>query len=257
MKRAMRWMGTLLGAVLLTQFAVDFGWTAGSPAKTGAVKVRVAEAAAIGNASVSGKVSFEGAAPSREKIKMAADPVCLQQHKEPVLAEDVAVANGGLANVVVYVKEGAAGPFTAPTIPVVLDQQGCVYHPHVFAIQVGQPLEIRNSDSTLHNINAQPKTNKKFNIAQPVKGMKTTKTFDKPEVVPFKCNVHPWMNAYGVVVENPFFTVSDSSGSFTISGLPAGTYTVEAWHEKLGTQTQSVTVADGETKQLSFAFKAK
>ena len=219
----------------------------------------VVDLAFADGATVSGKVSFEGAAPSREKIKMAADPVCLAQHKEPVLSEEVVVNNGGLQNVVVYVKDGVTGKsFPAPTTPVVIDQVGCQYHPRVFGIQVGQPLEIRNSDSTLHNINAQPKLNKRFNIAQPTKGMKTTKSFDKVEApVPFKCNVHPWMNAYAVVLNHPFFCVTGENGSFMLKGLPAGTYTLEAWHEKLGTQAVTVTVVDGETKSVSFSFKGK
>ena len=210
-------------------------------------------------ATVTGKVSFEGAAPAREKIKMAADPVCLTQHKDPVLSEDLVVNNGALQNVVVYVKDGLSGKtFPAPTTPVVIDQAGCQYHPHVFGIQVGQPLEIRNSDATLHNVNAQPKLNKRFNIAQPTKGMKSIKTFDKVEApVPFKCNVHPWMSAYAIVLDHPCFKVTGEDGSFTLRGLPAGTYTLEAWHEKLGTQTAQVTVADGETKSVTFTFKAK
>ncbi len=220
---------------------------------------RLATALAAGAATVTGKVSLEGTAPARQKLKMAADPVCLQQHAEPVLSEEVVANNGALQNVFVYVKEGlGAGSYPASISPVVLNQEGCTYHPHVFGIQVGQPFEIRNSDPTLHNVNAQPKSNKRFNIAQPAKGMKSTKTFDKVEIgIPFKCNVHPWMTAYGHVVDHPFFGVTDANGSFNLSGLPAGTYTLEAWHEKCGTQTQSVTIADGETKSLSFTFKAK
>ncbi len=237
-------------AVSLLVLALATGWALAAGTATEAK-------AATGTATVSGTVTLGGPAPAAEKIKMAADPVCLQQHKEPVMNEMV-VANGGkLQNVIVYVKDGVKGAYPTPTTPVVINQEGCTYHPHVFAIQVGQPLEILNSDSTLHNINAQPKLNKRFNIAQPMKGMKTVKTFDQVEVgVPFKCNVHPWMNAYAAVLNHPFFGVTDSSGSFSVSGLPAGTYTIEAWHEKYGTQTQSVTVADGETKQVSFTFKA-
>lgn len=210
-------------------------------------------------ATVTGKVSFEGTAPAREKIKMAADPVCQQQHADAAYKEDLVINNGTLQNVVVYIKEGLKpGSVPAPKDPVVLTQEGCTYHPHVFAIQVGQPLEIVNSDSTLHNINAQPKMNKRFNVAQPTKGMKTVKTFDKAEVpVPLKCNVHPWMGAYAVVLDHPFFGISDANGNFILNNLPAGTYTLEAWHETLGTQTQSITVADGETKSVSFTFKGK
>lgn len=211
-----------------------------------------------GGASVVGTVRFTGTPPQPKAVQMDADPTCKQQHATPVTSEVVAVdANGMLKNVFVYVKDGLQGSFPAPSTPVVLDQAGCWYQPHVFGIQVGQPLEIVNSDATLHNVNAKPTANPPFNLAQPVKGMKTTKTFSKPEVaVPFKCNVHPWMQAYAGVVAHPFFGVSREDGSFAITGLPAGTYTIEAWHEQLGTQTQSVTVADGDTKTLELSFKA-
>lgn len=218
----------------------------------------VLAAASAGSATLSGKVTLTGSAPAAQKIKMAADPVCLQQHKDPVTSQEVVSSNGNLQYVLVYVKEGAQGSFTTPATAVTLTQEGCIYKPHVFGIQAGQKLEIVNSDPTLHNINCQPKANKKFNIAQPSKGMKSAKSFDKPEVpVSFKCNVHPWMAAYAGVFDHPYFAVSGEDGSFQIQGLPAGSYTVEAWHEKLGTQSQKVTVADGETKELSFNFASK
>jgi hypothetical protein len=220
---------------------------------------QAATGAASGSAQLTGSVKFEGQAPAPEKVKMAADPVCQQQHTEAVTSEAIVVnANGTLKNVFVYVKEGVSGSYPAPSTPVVLDQLGCWYAPHVFGIQVLQPLQITNSDGTLHNVNSKATANKPFNIAQPVKNMKTEKKFTAPEVmVSFKCNVHPWMQAWGGVVSHPFFGVSDENGAFQIAGLPQGTYTIEAWHEKYGTQTQSVTVADGESKALEFAFKAQ
>ena len=209
------------------------------------------------SAGVRGTVRFEGTAPVMEKIKMDADPVCRQQHAAPMVSEEVAVSSdGALKNVLIYVKDGAQGTFPTPAAAVTLDQSGCWYRPHVFGIQVNQPLEIVNSDATLHNINAKPTVNPPFNIAQPVQGMKTTKKFAKPELpVKFKCNVHPWMSAYAGVFEHPFFSVSGADGSFAITGLPAGTYVLEAWHETYGTQTQTVSVADGDTKAVDWTFK--
>jgi plastocyanin len=213
---------------------------------------------ATGGGSVTGSIRFDGTAPAAQKVQMTADPVCAQAHSTPVMTEDVVVnSNGTLKNVVVYVKEGAeARP--APQTPVVLDQQGCWYTPHVFTIQVDQPLQIVNSDATMHNVNAKPSSNQPFNLAQPTKGMKSSKKFTKPEAgVKFKCNVHPWMSAYAVVTPHGFAGVSGDDGAFSIVGLPAGTYTLEAWHEKYGTQTQSVTVSEGGSAAADFVFKAQ
>jgi hypothetical protein len=216
-------------------------------------------AAAAGSASIRGSVKFSGTAPAREKVKMDADPECKKQHPEAVLSEEVVVNdNGTLKNVFVYVKEGLGGSYPAPTTPVTLDQKGCWYQPRVFGIQLNQPLEIVNSDPSMHNVNAKPAVNQPFNIAQPTQGMKTAKKFAKPEAgVKFKCNVHPWMTAYGHVLAHPFFSVSGPDGAFAIAGLPAGSYVLEAWHEKYGTQTQNVTVGDGESKTAEFAFTAQ
>ena len=161
-------------------------------------------------------------------------------------------------NVFVYVKDGLGNyMFDPPTTPATIDQKDCRYHPHVFGMQVGQPLEILNSDPTLHNIHAVAKNNREFNNGQPMQGMKTTHTFTAKEVmVPFKCDVHGWMNAYVGVLDHPFFAVTDASGSFNLKSLPPGTYTIEAWHEKLGTQTQTVTIGAKETKDIAFTFKA-
>lgn len=208
-------------------------------------------------ATVSGQIQFSGTAPEPVKINMDADPTCSAFHSEPVYAEEVVVnSNGTLKNVFVYVKEGLEGQsFSVPTEAVKLDQQGCHYSPHVFGVQVGQPIEIMNSDSTLHNVHALPTQSKEFNLGMPIKGMKLKKKFDQAEVmVKFKCDVHPWMNAYAGVVNHPYYAVSGDEGNFEIKDLPAGTYTIEAWHEKYGTQTQQVTVEEGASPTLSFTF---
>jgi plastocyanin len=207
---------------------------------------------------VSGKAAFTGTAPAASPIDMNADPFCAGAHSEPVMTEEVvANSNGTLKNVFVYVKEGlpAGQTFPAPATPATLDQKGCHYTPHVFGLQVNQPLEIINSDSTLHNVHGMPKETKEFNLGMPIQGMKLKRTFEKPEVmVKFKCDVHPWMSAYAGVLNHPFFAVTGDDGSFKIADLPAGTYTVEAWHEKYGTQTASVTVAEGTPATADFTF---
>ena len=192
-----------------------------------------------------GAVALNGSVPKNEAIKMNADPVCVKEAKGTPTQETYIVSADGksLGNVFVYVKDGLGNYSYDPPTPVSLNQQGCHYMPHVFGIRVGQPLEIINSDPTLHNIHAMPKTNREFNNGQPIQGMKTTHTFTAKEVmVPFKCDVHGWMNAYVGVLDHPFFAVTDAEGKFDIKGLPPGTYTIEAWHEKLGAVTQSVTI---------------
>jgi hypothetical protein len=228
--------------------------TSAAPAATAAP----VDAATAGN--INGKVSLEGTPPAADNIQMAADPNCAKLHSSPVKTEFVVVGDGGtLGNVFVYVKKGLESrTFPTPTEPVVLDQHGCQYVPHVMGIQVGQPLQVLNSDETLHNIHAMPKNNKEFNIGQPVKGLKTDKTFDKVEVmVPFKCDVHKWMNSYAGVLEHPFFAVTAADGAFSLEGLPPGDYVVEAWHERFGTKEMNVTVAEKATAEANFTFTAQ
>ena len=206
---------------------------------------------------VTGKVAFTGTAPAAEKINMNADPTCASLHPEPVFTENVVVnPDQTLRNVFVYVKEGLEEKtFPTPGQAVVMDQKGCHYTPHVFGIQVSQPLDIINSDSTLHNVHGMPTQSKEFNLGMPIQGMKITRKFDKPEVmVKFKCDVHPWMNAYAGVLPHPFFNVTQDTGTYEIKDLPAGTYTIEAWHEKYGTQTQKVTVDESGTATADFTF---
>ena len=203
------------------------------------------------------KAPFEGTAPVAEMIKADADPKCKAQHPNGIDPSQIVVnSNNTLKNVFVYVKEGATGKYEAPKDVVKFDQQGCEYHPKVFGIMVNQPLEILNSDDTLHNVHALPTQSQSFNLGMPIKGMKLKKTFTKPEVmVHIKCEVHPWMSAYAGVMDNPYYAVTGEDGSAVIKDLPAGEYTIEAWHEKYGTQTQKVTVADAD-QEVSFSFKA-
>ena len=206
---------------------------------------------------ISGSVKFAGTKPQAEQIHMDADPVCTSLHPEPFYSEEVVVNdNGTLKNVFVYVKEGLEGKtFPAPTEPVVFDQRGCWYTPHVFGIQVGQPLEIVNSDNTLHNVHSLAAKSKQFNLGMPLQGMKLTKKYENPEIMSkIKCDVHPWMNAYAGVLTHPFFSVTGTDGSFQIKDLPLGSYVLEAWHEKYGTQTQSVTVTDETPVNVEFTF---
>ena len=205
---------------------------------------------------ITGTVKFTGTAPENETLAMNADPTCVAAHSGPIKAETVIVnGNGALKNVFVYVKEGLEGKtFPPPASAMTIDQKGCMYSPHVFGIQVGQTLEIVNSDSTLHNIHSLAEKNKQFNLGMPIQGMKLTKKFEAPEVmVKMKCDVHPWMSAYIGVLPHSFYAVTDDQGNFQIKDLPDGEYTFEAWHEKYGTQTQKITVS-GSDATTSFTF---
>ena len=208
--------------------------------------------------SVTGKVGYEGPAPQNAPVKLDSDPACAREHPNGMPLDTVLVTNGGLENVFVYVKDGLGSYyFDTPTEAVKLDQKGCRYTPHVFGLRTGQPVAIGNSDPTLHTVHAMATSNQEFNLSQPIQGITTTKTFTAPEImVHFKCNVHNWMDAYAGVVSHPYFAVTANGGTFELKNLPAGTYTIEAWHEKLGTQTQSVTIGEKESKTLDFTFKA-
>src|SRR5712691_3556133 len=215
-----------------------------------------AEPAETGTASVSGKVSFEGAAPAPEVLSVTRDAVCQALHPQGIETRAIDVQGGGLARVLVYVKSGLSATLPAPTEPVVLDQVGCAYVPPVVVVQVGQPLRVRNSDNTFHNVHTWSTVNAAFNIAQPRQGMEATRTFEKPEIlVPVRCDIHPWMRAFIAVLPHPFHAVTGPDGTFTIRGLPAGEYEIEAVHEKLKALTGKVTVKDGEAAKLNFSFK--
>jgi plastocyanin len=207
--------------------------------------------------SLAGRVLLDGAAPANPPIKMEADPFCVGQNPKGASFENFVVSDGGLENVFVYVKDGMGNyAFDVPTEPVKLDQQGCRYHPHVLGIRAGQPLEISNSDETMHNVHAMPDANREFNLGQAVQHQVDRRTFTAREVmVPFKCDVHSWMRAFIGVMDHPYFAVTHEGGKFELKDLPAGTYTVEAWHEKLGTQTQKVTLGEKQAAEITFTFK--
>ena len=213
-------------------------------------------AAPIGSAVISGTISFDGEVPAARRVRLDSD--CSALHEGNVMADNIVVTDGKLANVFIHVKEGLGDrTFTPPAEPVVFDQVGCMYTPHVFGVMVGQNVKILNSDPFLHNINAQAESNRPFNFGMPKQGDERERSFRVPEVmVKIKCDVHPWMGAYAGVVAHPFFATSSADGSFSIEGLPAGDYVLEAWHEEFGTQTMNVTVADGGSATADMSFSA-
>jgi plastocyanin len=204
--------------------------------------------------SVSGTVKFDGAAPKAQKIDMSQDPACKGTNE----AENVVADKGDLANVFVYVKDGLGSrTFDVPKDPVILDQSGCKYHPHVLGVMAGQTVQIKNDDPTTHNIHPTPKDNREWNESQPPQAAPIEKNFAREEIMlPVKCNQHPWMKMYVNVVKNPFYAVTGPDGKYEIKGLPPGDYTIAFVHEKLGEQDQKVTVAPKEAKTVDQSFKA-
>ena len=212
----------------------------------------------VAASSITGTVTFDGKPPALKPLAMDADPACAKKHTSPVPNERLVLGGGNsMGNILVWVSKGLPSGKTwpAPKTPVTLDQKGCQYVPHVNGIMVGQAYRILNSDGILHNVHALPKINPGFNQPMPATVKEKSVTFDKAEnVFQIKCDVHPWMTAWLGVFTHPFFSVTGTDGKFTISGLDPGTYEVTAWHEVLGTQTMTVTVAANETKTQNFKF---
>jgi plastocyanin len=248
-----------LAAVLILPVLVLAGCGGATPEGTGSGAAPAAEAPPaepLGTSTIAGAVRFDGEAPELRPLNMDADPACAAKHAEPVYPEILAVDDqAGLANVLVYVADNLPqGPYP-PAAPPVIDQQGCRYTPRVAGIMVGQELKVLNSDELLHNVHSLSEVNRPFNRAMPAAIKEATFSFtDEEAAFRIKCDVHPWMSSYVAVFNHPYFAVTGPDGSFEIPGLPAGTYTIEAWHERLGSQRSGVTLLDGLTAMVDLTF---
>lgn len=209
---------------------------------------------------LTGSIHYTGKKPVLAKIDMDEDPECAKRGGKARTDESVVTgAKGSLANVFVYVKGGLEGKrFAVPATPVTIDQNGCWFQPRVIGIQVGQTLQVTNSDPVTHNIHPVAQVNREWNQSQAGGDPPLARKFSRPEImIPVKCNIHRWMRAFIGVVDHPYFAVSGADGSFTIANLPPGTYTIGVWQEKLGTQEQQVTIAPSGKAVADFQFKGE
>src|ERR1700732_955379 len=210
-----------------------------------------------GGGTVSGKVTYEGTPAKQKPIDMSKEPSCAKQYTTPPTTETVVTGPGNaFADVGVYISAGAPDE-PPPSQAVTFDQKGCRYIPHVLAFQTNQELKVVNDDQTSHNIHPLAKVNHEWNKSQPPGTPPFTEKFEKPEFIPVKCNIHPWMHSSFAVLKNSHYAVSSGDGGFTLPNLAPGKYTVTAWHEAYGEQTQDVTISGSETKTINFVFKAK
>jgi len=208
--------------------------------------------------SISGKVTYEGTPAKQMTIDMSKEPSCAKQHSTPVMTETVVLGpDNALTNVVVFVSAGAPDEPSAPSQTAVITQKGCQYLPHVVPMVVNQELKVVNDDPTSHNIHPLAKVNPEWNKSQPPGTPPIFQKFEKPEFIPVKCNVHPWMHSTFAVLKNSYYSISDGDGRFTIPNLPPGKYTVTAWHESYGDQAREVTITGAEAQTVNFIFKAK
>jgi plastocyanin len=210
-----------------------------------------------GDGALSGRVTFDGTPAKPRAIDMSMEPSCAKQYAKPVTAENVVTGpENALENVVVYVSAGAPDE-PPPAQPAVLTQKGCRYAPHILAFQVNQDLEIVNDDQTAHNIHPLPSNNREWNKSQPPGSPPIEDKYARPEFIPVKCNIHPWMKGTLAVMKNSHYAITAGDGEFKLPNLPPGEYTITAWHESYGEQTQDVTITGSEAKTVNFVFKAK
>lgn len=215
----------------------------------------IVDAATAG--SISGTVTLDGTPPTFKAIDMSAEAACVQANSSAVVPPILVIgAHGALANVVVYVKSGLGSyHFDVPATAVVLNQKGCMYSPRVLAAMVNQSIEIHNEDQTIHNVHPMPRVNRAWNQSEPVGDPPIQSSFKKPELaIAIACNIHPWMRAFLFVFAHPYFDITPKTGEFTLKNLPPGTYTIEAWQERLGTEDQTVTLGAKESKSIAFVF---
>lgn len=206
---------------------------------------------------IGGKVTYTGTPVKQKPISMAKEPSCDKQHPTPITTETVvAGANNSLQNVVVYISAGGDDA-TVPSQAVTFTQKGCQYVPHVIALHTGQELHVLNGDQTSHNIHPMAKANPEWNKSQPPGAPQIVQKFNNPEFISVKCQIHPWMHGWFAVLKTNHYSITGEGGSFSLPNLPPGKYTVTAWHEDYGTQTQDVTITGNETKSIDFSFKAK
>ena len=211
----------------------------------------------MANGSISGTVKYDGPLPPSKLIHMDADPVCYTVNKGNVRSQAIVVDdNKGVANVFVYVKNGLVkNDYPIPTQDAIIDQGGCNYTPHVIGVMAGQKVKFLNPDGTLHNVHALCQINPEFNASMPDFRKEMEVTFNKPEFMfQIRCDVHPWMKAWVAVMPHPFFAVTGPDGRFEIKDLPAGTYEIEAWHEKLKSKTANIVVSDNSTQNIDFTI---
>lgn len=251
--RLVRHSSTILAAGMALALAACGAAESGPNVLKETIKVDTATACTI-----NGTVLFDGTPPGRADESTESDPACAASAHEGLsddVTQAVVVTDGKLANVFVYVSDGLKGSTAPPSAPVVIDQKGCRYHPHVVGVVAGQKVEFRNSDATLHNVHSEAKVNRAFNIAQATQGKVDTKVFSEPEqMVPIVCDVHGWMKCYIGVLPHNYFAVTRTDGRFSLPPLPPGDYTITAWHEKYGVKTQKVKIGAKESKDITFNY---